>query len=122
MLFNTFVLCHVFNLVNARKLEETNVFKGILGNKLFIVIVATIIVLQVVMVEFLNGVAGTEKLSLMQRSACIGIGAMSWPIGWLVKCIPVPERENWFTRAMNNENWFRRTIKGGRELIEKTFN
>jgi Ca2+-transporting ATPase len=92
LIFNTFVLCQVFNEFNARKLEKKNVFKGLLTNKIFLGIIALIIVLQLLMVELLNKYADTERLNWEQWAACLGIAAMSWPIGWLVKCLPVPEK------------------------------
>ncbi|CAI9776806.1 unnamed protein product [Fraxinus pennsylvanica] len=90
LIFNTFVLCQVFNEFNARKLEKKNVFEGIHRNKLFIGIIGITIILQVVMVEFLKKFADTERLNWSQWGFCIGISAASWPIGWLIKCIPVP--------------------------------
>ncbi|CAL8989555.1 unnamed protein product [Prunus brigantina] len=92
LIFNTFVLCQVFNEFNARKLEKKNVFKGIHTNKLFLGIIAVTILLQVLMVEFLKKFADTERLNWGQWGACIGIAAVSWPIGWVVKSIPVPEK------------------------------
>ncbi|GMH29242.1 hypothetical protein Nepgr_031085 [Nepenthes gracilis] len=92
LVFNTFVLCQVFNEFNARKLEKKNVFAGIQRNKLFLGIIAITVVLQVVMVEFLKKFADTERLNWGQWAACIGLAAVSWPIGWIVKCIPVPEK------------------------------
>ncbi|PRQ36170.1 putative calcium-transporting ATPase [Rosa chinensis] len=92
MIFNTFVLCQVFNVFNARKLEKRNVFEGIHTKKLFMGIIAVIIVLQVVMVEVLKKFADTERLNWGQWGVCIGIAVISWPIGWLVKFIPVPEK------------------------------
>jgi Ca2+-transporting ATPase len=92
LIFNTFVLCQVFNEFNARKLEKKNVFKGIHKNKLFLGIIAITIVLQVVMVEFLKKFADTERLNWGQWGACIGIAVLSWPIGWIVKWIPVPQK------------------------------
>lgn len=92
LVFNTFVLCQVFNEFNARKLEKKNVFEGIHKNKLFLAIISITIVLQVVMVEFLKKFANTERLNWGQWGACIGIAAASWPLGWLVKYIPVPEK------------------------------
>ena len=93
LIFNTFVLCQVFNEFNARKLEKKNIFKGILKNKLFIAIVGITIVLQLVMVEFLKRFANTERLDWGQWGVCIGLAALSWPIGWLVKCIPVSGKQ-----------------------------
>ncbi|KAH9625512.1 hypothetical protein KSS87_012113 [Heliosperma pusillum] len=92
LLFNTFVLCQVFNEFNARKLEKKNIFEGITKNKLFIAIISVTIILQVIMVEFLKKFANTERLNWGQWGVCVGIAAVSWPIGWVVKCIPVPEK------------------------------
>ncbi|OVA19786.1 Cation-transporting P-type ATPase [Macleaya cordata] len=92
LIFNTFVLCQIFNEFNARKLEKRNVFKGIHKNRLFLGIVGFTIVLQVVMVEVLKKFADTEKLNLVQWIACIGIASVSWSISWFVKYIPIPEK------------------------------
>ncbi|XP_055813584.1 putative calcium-transporting ATPase 13, plasma membrane-type [Solanum dulcamara] len=92
LIFNTFVLCQVFNEFNARNLEKKNAFEGIHKNTLFMAIIGIILVLQVVMVEFLKKFANTERLNWGQWGICIGFAAASWPIGWLVKCITVPER------------------------------
>ncbi|XP_068635819.1 calcium-transporting ATPase 12, plasma membrane-type-like [Aristolochia californica] len=92
LIFNTFVLCQVFNEFNARKLEKRNVFKGIHKNKMFIGIIGMTIILQVLMVEFLKNFADTERLNWSQWGACIGIAAITWPLGWLVKLIPVSDK------------------------------
>lgn len=89
LIFNTFVLCQVFNEFNARHMEKKNVFKGILKNRLFLGIIGFTIVLQVVMVEFLKRFADTVRLNWGQWGACIAIASLSWPIAWLVKCLPV---------------------------------
>ncbi|KAK7316248.1 hypothetical protein VNO77_35129 [Canavalia gladiata] len=91
LIFNTFVLCQVFNEFNARKMEKRNVFKGIHKSKLFLGIIGITIILQVVMVEFLKKFADTERLNWGQWAICIGFAAISWPIGWVVKLIPVPD-------------------------------
>nr|POE68097.1 calcium-transporting atpase 12, plasma membrane-type [Quercus suber] len=88
--FNTFVLCQVFNQLNARKLTEENLFKGIHSNKLFLSIVAITIVLQVVMVEYLKWIEYTESLNWWQWATCIGMAMVSWLVGWIVKRVPIP--------------------------------
>nr|XP_027103189.1 calcium-transporting ATPase 12, plasma membrane-type-like [Coffea arabica] len=88
IIFNSFVLCQVFNEFNARELEKKNVFRGVLKNKLFLSIIGMTVAIQVVMVEFLKRFATTERLNWVQWVSCIGIAALSWPIGWFVKCIP----------------------------------
>lgn len=92
LIFNTFVLCQVFNEFNARKLEKKNVFKGIHRSKLFLGIIGVTIVLQVVMVEFLKKFADTERLNWGQWGLCICLASISWPIGLVVKLIPVPDK------------------------------
>ncbi|KAF5785011.1 putative calcium-transporting ATPase [Helianthus annuus] len=92
IIFNTFVLCQVFNEFNSRKLEKRNIFKGIHKNRLFVGIIGITLILQVVMVEFLKKFADTERLNGVQWGICIGIAALSWPIGWVVKLIPVPNK------------------------------
>jgi len=89
LIFNVFVFCQVFNEFNARKLEKKNIFEGLGKNKLFIVIVGLTVVLQIVLVEFLRKFADTERLTWCQWGVCVGIGVLSWPIGLLVKFIPV---------------------------------
>ncbi|KAI3678883.1 hypothetical protein L6452_38187 [Arctium lappa] len=92
IIFNTFVFCQVFNEFNSRKLEQRNIFRGIHTNRLFLGIIGMTIILQVVMVEFLKNFADTEKLNGVQWGICIAIAALSWPIGWIVKLIPVPDK------------------------------
>ncbi|KAL5974111.1 hypothetical protein ACLOJK_030774 [Asimina triloba] len=46
IIFNTFVLCQVFNEFNARKPDELNVFSGVTRNHLFMGIVALTVILQ----------------------------------------------------------------------------
>lgn len=92
LIFNTFVLCQVFNEFNARKLEKRNVFKGIHRNKLFIGIIVVTVVLQVLMVEFLKKFADTERLDWVQWGVCVGLASVSWPIAWVFKGVPVPKK------------------------------
>ncbi|KAG4131608.1 hypothetical protein ERO13_D09G223200v2 [Gossypium hirsutum] len=92
LIFNTFMLCQVFNKFNARKLEKKNVFNDMHKNKMFIGITGVTIVLQVVMVEFLKRFTDTERLNWGQWGACIAIAAASCPLGWAVKCLPVPKK------------------------------
>ncbi|XP_044468403.1 putative calcium-transporting ATPase 13, plasma membrane-type [Mangifera indica] len=89
LIFNTFVFCQIFNEFNARNLEKQNIFKGLHKNKLFIGIVGATVILQIVMVEFLNRFSNTKRLNWGQWGACVGVASMSWLIGWLVKLIPV---------------------------------
>jgi Ca2+-transporting ATPase len=68
LFFNTFVLCQVFNAFNARKVEEKNIFKGLLKNKMFLGIIGITVILHMVMVG---------SLDWRQWGACIGLVALS---------------------------------------------
>ncbi|XP_010278086.1 PREDICTED: putative calcium-transporting ATPase 13, plasma membrane-type [Nelumbo nucifera] len=92
LIFNTFVFCQVFNEFNARRLEKKNIFEEIHRSRLFLGIVGMTVILQVLMVEFLKRFANTEQLNVGQWLVCIGIAALSWPIAFLVKFIPVSDK------------------------------
>ncbi|XP_058202550.1 putative calcium-transporting ATPase 13, plasma membrane-type [Rhododendron vialii] len=92
LILNVLALCQVFNVIFLWKLENKNVFEGIHKNHLFLVIIGLTIAVQVVVVEFLKKVAGTERLNWWQWGVCVGFASVSWPIGWVVKWIPVPEK------------------------------
>ncbi|KAJ8760700.1 hypothetical protein K2173_017734 [Erythroxylum novogranatense] len=83
VIFNTFALCQVFNVFNARVSEKNKRLEGIVKNKVFLMAIGGVVFLQVMMVEALNKVANTEKLSLTQWCACIGVAALSWLVGWV---------------------------------------
>ncbi|PSS01416.1 Calcium-transporting ATPase [Actinidia chinensis var. chinensis] len=110
MIFNAFVFFHISTIFNARTLEM-NIVEAIHRKKLFCGIIGTIIVLQVVMVEFLNRFADTERLCWGKWGACLGIAAVSWLIGRLVKFIPVPERPfcSYFFQLVD---WIRCSVSG----------
>ncbi|XP_017407281.1 putative calcium-transporting ATPase 13, plasma membrane-type [Vigna angularis] len=94
IILNSFVLCQVFNELNARELENKNIIKGVGKNRLFIVIVSLTVVLQLVKVEFLKKIPNTERLTWEQWGVCVSIPALSWTIGVLVKCNPLVHKKN----------------------------
>ncbi|XP_066394611.1 calcium-transporting ATPase 5, plasma membrane-type-like isoform X1 [Miscanthus floridulus] len=90
--FNAFVFCQIFNEFNARKPEEKNVFKGVTNNHLFMAIVGATTVLQILMIEFLGKFFDTAKLNWRLWLLSVAIGAVSWPLAYLGKFVPVPVR------------------------------
>ncbi|KAJ0868858.1 putative P-type ATPase, HAD superfamily, P-type ATPase, transmembrane domain superfamily [Helianthus annuus] len=54
LIFNSFVFCQLFNMVNSRKMEKENVLDGLWKNTVFVSVVAAIVVFQVVIVEYLG--------------------------------------------------------------------
>jgi magnesium-transporting ATPase (P-type) len=93
--FNIFVYMQVFNSINARKLQkdEFNVFDGIFGNWLYILIQTIIIVGQVILVTFGGRAVRTHALSVQQHGLCLLIASMTLVWGAFVKLLPIDVSE-----------------------------
>lgn len=91
IIFNTFVLCQIFNEFNARKPDEFNVFSGVTKNNLFIGIVGITFTLQIMIIMFLGSFFSTVRISIMQWLICGAIAIVGWPLAAAGKLIPVPK-------------------------------
>ncbi|KAG8044404.1 hypothetical protein GUJ93_ZPchr0054g2853 [Zizania palustris] len=89
LIFNSFVFCQVFNEINSREMEKINVFQGIFKNWIFVGILASTVVFQVMMVEFLGNLANTVPLSWDLWLLSIILGSISMIVSVILKCIPV---------------------------------
>ncbi|KAK0572092.1 hypothetical protein LWI29_033831 [Acer saccharum] len=90
LIFNSFVICQIFNEFNARKPDEKNIFSGITKNRLFMGIVALTIVLQILIIEFLGNFFSIVRLNWKHWIISVVIGFIGWPLAVLGKFIPVP--------------------------------
>jgi magnesium-transporting ATPase (P-type) len=93
--FNIFVYMQVFNSINARKLQkdEYNVFTGILGNWLYLLIQTIILVGQIILVTFGGRAVRTHPLSVRQHCECLLISALTLVWGLFVKLLPIDVSE-----------------------------
>ena len=93
--FNIFVYMQVFNSINARKLQKTeyNVFSGIMGNWLYLLIQTIILVGQVILVTFGGRAVRTHALSVSQHCHCLLIASMTLVWGFFVKLLPIDVSE-----------------------------
>ncbi|XP_029118614.1 calcium-transporting ATPase 5, plasma membrane-type isoform X2 [Elaeis guineensis] len=89
-IFNTFVLCQIFNEFNARKPDEINVFSGVTRNHLFMGIIGITALFQFLIIEFLGKFTSTVKLNWKLWLVSLAIGLISWPLAALGKLLPVP--------------------------------
>ncbi|CAI7897010.1 unnamed protein product [Closterium sp. NIES-54] len=94
IIFSSFVFMQIFNQLNSRKLEEWNVFEGLLTNRLFILIVSIELTVQVLLVELLGKFAGCVQLTMLQWTLCFVLGAGCVPFGMLTKLVPLPGKRN----------------------------
>lgn len=92
IVFNSFVLCQVFVLINAREIEALNIFegKGLHQNLWFLVIVGFIFILDIAVIEMVTVVTHGTRVDLKHWCVCIGIAVMTLPTGLVAKCIPMP--------------------------------
>ncbi|CAM8909633.1 unnamed protein product [Rhodiola kirilowii] len=93
MIFNTFVLCQIFNEFNARKPDEVNVFSGVTKNRLFIGIIGITLTLQILIIMFLGNFFTIVRISIMQWLICVAIAVIAWPLAAAGKLIPVPKTQ-----------------------------
>lgn len=100
IVFNTFVFCQIFNEFNARSISnEMNVFKGLHRNPLFVGIAIFTCVGQYILVEFGGEFVKTVGLSHEQWVMSFLLGALSLPLGGLMRLIPVSENPNDFAHV-----------------------
>ncbi|KAI9282250.1 PMCA-type calcium-translocating P-type ATPase [Sporodiniella umbellata] len=89
MVFNVFVFLQVFNELNCRRINDRlNILSGITHDHLFLFIQALVIVSQVLIVQYGGLAFKTVPLNLSQWLVTIGIGALSIPVGILIRLLP----------------------------------
>ena len=69
----------VFNEVSSREMEEIDVFKGILDNYVFVVVIGATVFFQIIIIEFLGTFASTTPLTIVQCFLSI-FGFLGMPI------------------------------------------
>ncbi|KAL5575867.1 hypothetical protein UlMin_017566 [Ulmus minor] len=87
IIFNSFVLCQIFNQVNSRELEKKNVFGGLHRNVWFWVAVVSIVILQVGFIEVAHILVGYARLNMAQWAVCLFIGMLSCVVDSAAKFI-----------------------------------
>lgn len=109
-IFNAFVFCQIVNEFNSRTLtDEWYVFFGLHKNFLFLAIIAVSAGLQAILVELGGRFVKTSGLTGTHWGYSIGLGLLSFPVGVLMRFIPVCVRDSdwahtysrWFYAAMD---------------------
>ncbi|KAJ3208893.1 hypothetical protein HK099_008632, partial [Clydaea vesicula] len=94
VVFNTFVLCQLFNELNSRSItRDTNVFAGVSKNYTFIFIITFSILMQILIVQFGSTIFHIIPGGLDLRSwlICIAFGSGSLPVGFLIRIFPIKQ-------------------------------
>nr|CAD2187102.1 unnamed protein product [Meloidogyne enterolobii] len=89
IVFNTFVMLTLFNIINCRKIHgERNVFKDLSENILFCTLWITAFIFQILFIEFGGYELYTEPLTLEQWLYCTLFGACSLGVAQIINTIP----------------------------------
>jgi len=97
IIFNAFIFCQIFNEYNARKLfNEWNMFEGIQYNYIFLLVTLFSVGSQVFLIEIGGEFVKTSPLTLNQWLVTIALGAVSIPVAFLGRLIPITEDPNSF--------------------------
>ena len=84
IIFNSFVLCQVFNHLNSSGLEKKNVLKHIHRNPFLVAVVVTL-VLQLTFIEIAH-ILGNARLNWVHWFVCLLVGMVSWVNDLVKKC------------------------------------
>ncbi|GMN36602.1 hypothetical protein TIFTF001_006139 [Ficus carica] len=87
IIFNSFVLCQIFNQFNAREMIRRNLFRDVYKNHWFLLAFGLTLLLQIAFVETAHVRFGNAKLNWVQWSYCLMIGAVSLAVDLVEKCI-----------------------------------
>ena len=95
LLFQSFVMMNLFNMVNCRKLptereKELNIFSRIHHNWWFLIVLGIELNLQFFMIgyPFAGIIFSTTTLTLGMQITAVSVGAGSWLVALLVKMTP----------------------------------
>ncbi|KAJ1424568.1 hypothetical protein B484DRAFT_331169, partial [Ochromonadaceae sp. CCMP2298] len=104
IIFNTFIFCQFFNEYTARSIfDEWNCFKGISSNYVFLLVSLITGGFQILLVEYGGEFLKTSPLTGSQWGVTILLGAISLPVGMLMRLIPVKEDPDSFSDNTRKE-------------------
>lgn len=97
ILFNAFVFCQVFNEFNAREIgDRFDPARSLSQSPMFLVVIAFTVIMQYSIVEYGGDFTQTYPLSWDEWRITIGLGAISIPVGFLMRLVPVQEDPSTF--------------------------
>lgn len=97
ILFNAFVFCQVFNEFNAREIGDTfSPFKDLWKSPMFMAVIIFTVFAQWIIVEFGGDFTQTCPLTFEEWKITCMLGAISIPVGFIMRQIPVSEDPDTF--------------------------
>mmetsp|Transcript_39 Transcript_39/g.80 ORF Transcript_39/g.80 Transcript_39/m.80 type:complete len:1082 (+) Transcript_39:405-3650(+) len=105
IIFNAFVFCQVFNEFNAREIDDVfNPLKNLGQSPMFLGVIIFTIFAQWVIVEFGGDFTQTRPLTFEEWKVTSLLGAMSIPVGFIMRLIPVNENPDSFAGLQTDES------------------
>jgi calcium-translocating P-type ATPase len=104
ILYNVFILCQMFNLVNARaasKGDDPTV--GMLDTPLYFGIMIGIGLVQIGLVQFAGQFFSCTPLNGTEWALTMALGALTLPVGFMIRRLPVDRGESRYG-AMGEDN------------------
>lgn len=92
ILFNAFVFCQVFNEFNAREIGDLfDPLRSLSQSPMFLMVIFFTVIAQWCIVEYGGDFTQTYPLTLDEWKITASLGAISLPLGWVMRQIPVQE-------------------------------
>ncbi|KAL2316585.1 hypothetical protein Fmac_030461 [Flemingia macrophylla] len=89
MIFNTSLLCQLFNLLNTMQLLKKKNMEEVIHSFCFLGTFGGCIIMQVLVIEYAKGLEDCMQLNATAWGICVLIGALSWILEWIMKYIRV---------------------------------
>eukprot|EP00978_Attheya_sp_CCMP212_P013690 scaffold34398_cov51-Attheya_sp.AAC.5 len=92
LLFNAFVFCQIFNEFNAREIGDTfNPFRNLSTSPMFLAVIIFTVIAQWFIVEYGGDFTQTAPLTFDEWKITSLLGAVSIPVGYLMRQFPIEE-------------------------------
>lgn len=92
IIFNAFVFCQVFNEFNAREIgDRFDPTRSLAKSPMFMLVILFTVLSQYLIVEFGGDFTQTAPLTFEEWKITVGLGAISLPMGFFMRLIPVDE-------------------------------
>jgi Ca2+-transporting ATPase len=102
-LFNVFVLCQMFNLVNARVVShEMKITDGIMDNPLFFIIMFGIGIVQIILVQVAGLYFSCTPLTLHEWTTSTLLASLTIPVGFITRAFKIENALEYFTKTNND--------------------
>jgi magnesium-transporting ATPase (P-type) len=104
ILYNVFVLCQMFNLINARATEpDDDPTIGLFNTPLFFSIMIGVCVVQLLLVQVAGPLFSCTPLTSREWLVSLGLAGLTFPGGYLIRRLPV-NVNSWKYQAHREDN------------------